>query len=76
MKPLELIEAEDLVSRYYAGRSIYEDDSHNDFLRWLYETGFYVVGESLDSDRETEQIGEIIDAVTEEIDDEQLHPIS
>jgi len=73
MKPLELIEAEDLVSRYYAGRTIYGGDSHNHFLRWLYESGHIVADVVIERSK---KLADIIDLVTEEMDDEQLHPIS
>jgi len=43
MKQLEEIEAQDLVNQYYEGGiSISASDSHFQFVRWMYEHGYYV----------------------------------
>jgi len=43
MKQLEEIEARDLVNQYYEGGiSISASDSHFQFVRWMYEHGYFV----------------------------------
>ena len=61
MKILELIEADNLVSQYYAGRSINAPDSHNDFVEWLYNINHAICSFVDLNDRQSEEIGEIVD---------------
>jgi len=52
MKQLEEIEAQDLVNQYYEGGiSISASDSHFQFVRWMYEHGYYV-GDAKEKDKD------------------------